>query len=198
MVLLCNKLLIGIALVVSIYVVSGTCQTITQKINDLSKLLILDKTKSSCIHQTVVSRKHQRSKEFLQILSTSVDKLKNELLESLTSQNNCLNESEKNLYDIYNNLKNIINNINSIQCKKKIKKKGVMKKIKKYMTTVEPEVKKEEKVILENSEKETLQSNEKEILDDFDGWSYEHLQLMKQYYAEIQQELAEIRKLCPS
>jgi hypothetical protein len=187
MFLLRKFLLTSITLALSVYAVPSVFQVLTQNIDGF-RSLTLNKTVSNCIYQTVKDRDYYKSREILKILSESVNKLKYDILEPMAIENRNIKitpETNLNYFEIYDSLTNIFNNINSIQCKKKIKKKGVMKKIKKYMTTEEPVAVKEEKKILKSYE-------------DFDGWTYEHLQLMKQYYREIQQLLGEIRELCPS
>lgn len=145
-------------------------QSTRQKIKDLCSTLILDK------HAKCTFDQHS-----LNVFEDNIRTLKYEILLPLQRRNyDILITTDNDLEFYYNEIIRISSNIKKIECKKKVAKKGVRKKIKKYVTTERP---KEEKTVRESEEEE------------WDGWTYENLMLMKQYYEEMQQELEDIRQL---
>uniref|UniRef100_A0A1B6GYF2 Uncharacterized protein n=1 Tax=Cuerna arida TaxID=1464854 RepID=A0A1B6GYF2_9HEMI len=144
------------------------CIFIKQSIDEICRSFILNKQLIECYNNN----------KFLYLLGESVSKIKHEILEPLHEQLITPSvDSETDLTEYYLKLQQISSHINSIQCKKKVVKKGVRRKIKKFQSTEGPR-----EASVEGS-------------DESDGWTLENLKLMMDYYEEMQAELAEMRKL---
>lgn len=149
------------------FIFLGKSQDIKQNIQDICRTLIVDKNIINCFYD----------KQSLRLMGESSRNLKNDILLPLRRLYYIVDPSEDKLEDIFYKLQHVSNQIKSIDCKKKVVKKGVLKKIKKFQTTQAPA------------------SAEASVNEEWDGWTFENLQLMKQYYEEMQKELEEIRKL---
>uniref|UniRef100_A0A1B6JGW1 Uncharacterized protein n=1 Tax=Homalodisca liturata TaxID=320908 RepID=A0A1B6JGW1_9HEMI len=144
------------------------CLFIKQSIDEICRSLILKKQLIECYN----------NKKFLYLLGESVRKIKHKILEPLHEQLIKSSVDIKTyLTEYYLKLQQISNHLNSIQCKKKVVKKGVRRKIKKFQSTEGPR-----EASVEGS-------------DEWDGWTVENLKLMMDYYEEMQAELDEMRKL---
>jgi len=127
------------------------------------------------------------SKDLKNYLVEYIDILQQYITHPITGHTSILDPlGDVNSY--YETLQDIKNHIRSISCKKKVIKKGVLKKIKKYATTETPKVKEEEGKAAE----ESINS------DNWDGWTTEHLREMVTVYGEIQKLLSECKELAPS
>lgn len=157
-------------LITLLFVFFTDSQKIKQNIHDLLKTLIINRSIIKCFYD----------KYSLNVMGESLREIKKEILPPLKNHNhNILDDSRDIPKDIFYKLQHISNQIRSIDCKKKVVRKGVLKKIKKFLTTQAPATVEESNSVDEN----------------WDGWTYENLQLMKQYYEEMQKELEEMRKL---